>query len=323
VAWTRWVRVLTFVHLVAMLAGAMLVAVTGDRTGLGMLVLFAPRHWLLILSVLLLPIAAAVSVRTGLVAVVALLLALFPIAMLEVPVPWRPRAADPVLRLVTWNTDRSRQVAWRLRDDLQRWDADVVLLQDCKTETADSVRALRGVRTWTSPEFCVISRLPIDSIRELPSRDDLPGRFGRALRLQVQHAGRQLAIYSVHLESPRDALWAALHLDFSKLAPNIEWRGLDSHRIASWLSPADSSAIVAGDFNLPAGSAILRRDWGRFRNAFSDAGFGLGHTMFAGRHAIRIDHVLLTPSLAARSARVLRGYPAEHQPVLVEVGWKR
>ena len=70
-----------------------------------------------------------------------------------------------------------------------------------------------------------------------------------------------------------------------------------------------------------AGELVLR-DWGTLRNAFVEAGWGLGHTMFAGRHRVRIDHVLASDALVPRSAQVLGGYPAEHQPVMVEYGWQ-
>jgi endonuclease/exonuclease/phosphatase (EEP) superfamily protein YafD len=329
--WRAAVDRLTTAAAALTLLVALLVQFTGDRTGTGMLLLFAPRHWLPIPWLLLLPVAWATSRRTFAVAVAGLLLALFPLAMFELPMPWRPRAASTVLRLVSWNTDRSRPAAWRLREYLAEWNADVVVLQDCKTETSDSVAALRGVTVHTTPEFCVISRLPADAMEEMPPRDGgnpaLGGRFGRALRFRVRAGDRAVWIHALHLESPRDALWAALHGNIGALADNVQWRALDSRGIAGWVatvaaSPRDG-VIVAGDFNLPAGSAILRRDWGGYRNAFSDAGFGFGHTMFAGKHAVRIDHVLLSPALVARTARVDRGYPAEHQPLIVEVGWRQ
>ncbi len=81
--------------------------------------------------------------------------------------------------------------------------------------------------------------------------------------------------------------------------------------------------IVAGDFNLPAEARALREDWGTLRNAFSEAGWGFGHTMFAGRHRVRIDHVLVSEAFRVKGARVLSGYPSEHQPVVAEVSLVR
>jgi endonuclease/exonuclease/phosphatase (EEP) superfamily protein YafD len=80
---------------------------------------------------------------------------------------------------------------------------------------------------------------------------------------------------------------------------------------------------VAGDFNLPPESHVLRRDWGDLRNAFSDAGWGFGYTMFSGPFAVRIDHILHTADLRAVRARVERGFPSEHQPLIADLAWTR
>ncbi|MDZ4259527.1 MAG: endonuclease/exonuclease/phosphatase family protein [Gemmatimonadales bacterium] len=323
----RAVGLTTIFYLAILVAVAATIRFGGDTTRIGMLLLFAPRHWFIWPALALVPLAWATAPRLGLAATATAWLALFPVANFEIPTPWRPHAERTALRLVTYNTDRTPAVAWRLRSDLEHWNADVVLLQACKTETADSARAIAGLFVHVNPEFCILSRLTPVALEEMPVGDDISrevaGHFGKALRLVVEVDGRQVAIYAVHLQSPRNALWAALQMDLSQLSDNLVWRSIDSRRIANWINPADSVVIVAGDFNLPMGSAILRQDWGRFRNAFVDAGWGLGHTMFAGKHAIRIDHLLFSPPLAARSAQVLRGYPTEHQPLLVELGWRQ
>ena len=53
--------------------------------------------------------------------------------------------------------------------------------------------------------------------------------------------------------------------------------------------------LVLGDFNMPPDSAIYRRCWSDFSNAFDSAGFGFGSTHFTHRTAVRIDHVLAGP----------------------------
>lgn len=322
--WRKWVALAVTLYAATALLIAFIVRGAGDRNALGMLLLFAPRHLLVLPGVLLAPLALASSYRMGGIALLALLTAAFPLGMFEVPWPRSVRAEPPVIRLVTYNTDGHHSTAWRLRSDLDLWDADVILLQDCRAETADSARALVEWHLQITSEFCVLSRLPILEVEEMPPPMDLSspmkGQLGRALRFRVSTEFGPLAVNTIHLGSPREALWAARNLDFSGLTENIELRSRDSRIASAWTQSQDSLAVVAGDFNLPAGSAILARDWGHFRNAFSDVGLGFGHTMFAGRHAIRIDHVLLSPALAAKSARVLRGYPSEHQPVLVEFG---
>ena len=44
--------------------------------------------------------------------------------------------------------------------------------------------------------------------------------------------------------------------------------------------------------------------------------------MQAGIFPVRIDHVLVPESLEPVGAWVLRGYPSEHQPVVVDLEWR-
>ncbi len=326
----RYIDRLIGASTVAAVAFAVTLNLWGDRSGFGMLLLFAPRHWLLAPWALLLPLGWAVAWRTrswrpGAVASFGTVVTAFWVALVEVPLPWRPRPAGATLRLVTWNTDGAPLAELPLRRYLEAWNAEVVLLQDCSAETAGSARALRQ-RWWvlTTPEFCVLSRLPASGAEAMPEKGRPASDWRRALRFRVRTAVGPVTIVAVHLGSPRDALAAALRGDFSRLASDVERRSLESAQVAAWVyrSVVMRPVVVAGDFNLPYGSATLRRDWDGFRNAWSDAGVGIGHTMFAGRHHVRIDHVLLSSDLAARSAAVLRGYPADHQPVLVEFGWR-
>ena len=55
-------------------------------------------------------------------------------------------------------------------------------------------------------------------------------------------------------------------------------------------------------------------------NAFAEVGVGFGYTMFAGHYAVRIDHVMVPKTLVVERVELLRGYPSEHQPVVVDIG---
>lgn len=59
-----------------------------------------------------------------------------------------------------------------------------------------------------------------------------------------------------------------------------------------------------GDADSPYGSLMLRRDWSALRYAFVDDGWGIGYTVFAGRHHLGTDHVLTSKSLGAGAARL-------------------
>jgi endonuclease/exonuclease/phosphatase (EEP) superfamily protein YafD len=171
---------------------------------------------------------------------------------------------------------------------------------------------------------CVLSRHPVLASQRVPEsladpvREAGVSRARRVLRVDVVVDERPVTLYAVHLESPRDALFAARHFDGSRLQDNAERRSLNSRAASQFVDRSAPGLLVLGDFNLTVESALFRRDWGDLVNAFSVAGRGFGHTMFAGRHRVRIDHVLAGPAWRPIRAVVESGFPSEHQPVVVE-----
>ena len=319
------------VYAAGMVVVAFLVATMGDRHPFGMLLLFGPRWMLAAPWLVLLPLAWFLSRRMGGVALVGTAVTLFSVSGFEVPtLPMPPRALGAqaaTLRLVTYNTDGSTELASRIGADVLRWNADMLLLQDCAPEVAQALRAYRSTRRpprryrlYVDPEFCLLSALPIQGLTRKPATD---GAYdsGRAVRFEVIWQGEPVTMATVHLPSPRLALFAARQGDFTLLASSIRTRFGASQATAKWIREGSRSGplIVAGDFNLPAESPALRDHWGGLRNAFSEAGWGFGHTMFAGSHRVRIDHILVDRAVDVRDVSVLSGYPSEHQPVVADL----
>jgi endonuclease/exonuclease/phosphatase (EEP) superfamily protein YafD len=328
------------VWVAAALAGVLwpLVALGNDAGPFGMLFGFAPRWWLLLPWLVLVPLAVRVGTGplgggTTAVALAGALVTLFGVAQFDVP-SWlsalpvgAPARGD--IRVVTYNTDVSASLADRLRSDVAAWDADIVLLQDCKTVVADSLRAIFGVAA-VSDRFCIASRWPMLDIVDAaslatPPDPRLPSSL-YAVRVRVQTPYGIIPVYSVHLPSPREALAAARWPDPANLLPKLRRsladRGAASAAVSAIVSRTDPRFIVAGDFNLPYGSALLQRDWGDLTNAFAHTGFGFGHTMQAGIFPVRIDHLFVPERLEPVGARVLSGYPSEHQPLVVDLVWR-
>lgn len=300
------------------------VAMAGDSNALGMLLLFGPR-WLLVFPwALLVPLSVMVSRRVAVAAVAGAIITLFWVSGFEVPRPNSLRSAlgngagvGKTLRVVTYNTDRSGTLAQRIDTDMLAWDADIVVMQDCAPEVGAAMQtADTRYRVFLASEFCVASRLPLRTPVQLHGTR----KEGRAVAFSVEWQGVPIRIGTVHLPSPRTALWAARQGSGDLLEESVQQRAEASGAIAAWMREGERGPIVvAGDFNLPVESQALRRDWGALRNAFSEAGWGFGHTMFAGRHRVRIDHVLVSREFTVRGARVLSGFPSEHQPVVVEL----
>ncbi len=292
----------------------------GDVTPRGMLLAFAPR-WMLVVPWFILG-AACLVLRGRLVFPLLVAAALTAIGVADYEVRGvRKPLASRAIRLVTYNTDRSPAVAARVRADLVFWDADVAIFQDCAESLADSLRVIAGPSARVLAEFCVVSRLPIESVDSLATASANEPRT-KAIRLQVTTSRGAIAVFGVHFDSPRDALWSARHLDFNLLAASIARRTVNSRRVARWVEQSTIPTVVAGDFNLPTSSAILKTDWYRYEDAFAARGSGFGYTMFAGKFAVRIDHVLLSPAFGTDRVVVYRNHPSEHQPLLVDVAWR-
>lgn len=324
----RFISALVLLATVVALLLWVAIATFNDATPLGMLLGFAPRWWAVLPWALLLPLAFFAGRRTVLVALAGAAASLFGIAQFELPA-WYGDGNTRDIRVVTYNTDISTELADRLRDDIKSWDADVILLQDCRTIVADSLRAV-AANTVVHGRFCFASRWPVVDVTDaskLAARRDARLRpYTDAVRFRVRTPYGVLPVYSVHLPSPRHALGAARWFNTGALIPRLREsladRGDVSAAVSSVVARGDEHFIVAGDFNLPYGSDILRRDWGDLTNAFGRVGTGFGHTMQAGVFPVRIDHVLVPQSLAPASAKVLSGYPSEHQPVVVDLNWR-
>jgi len=322
---TGVVTIVVVGYALAMALVAVAVATTGDSNALGMLLLFGPR-WLLVFPwLLLVPLAFRKSWWLVLTALVGATVTLFSVSGFEVPTLSALRTGaggGKTLRVVTYNADRSIALASRIVTDMLAWDADVIVMQDCAPEVRAAMQTVSSVadtkyQLYSESEFCVATRLP----SALLERSTGSRNAGRAFAIQVTWEGTPVDVFTVHLPSPRNALWAARKGSADLLEQSVEVRSTASAAIAQWAlaNRGGGAVIVAGDFNLPVESRALGRDWSSLRNAFSEAGWGFGHTMFAGRHRVRIDHVLVSPAFTVRRARVLSGYPSEHQPVVVEL----
>jgi endonuclease/exonuclease/phosphatase (EEP) superfamily protein YafD len=105
------------------------------------------------------------------------------------------------------------------------------------------------------------------------------------------------------------------------LAENTALRDRQSAFLAAAAAGAAGPVVVVGDFNMPAASAVFRRHWGGYRDAFGDAGWGWGHT-FANRWTrVRIDHVLTGGGGRATDCWVGPDVGSPHRPVLADLAW--
>ncbi len=206
--------------------------------------------------------------------------------------PDRPGAPDTIT-LVTHNVGQGNRQ--QFVDFLGQVKPDIILLQDAGSRSKDYARRFPDYHVAARGEFVCISRYLIQQsdLLEQPNWNKRPV----AARFEVLVQGKPLALYNVHLPTPRQQLnrflsGRVLAEMFGEddsgsggvtsykewITKQIELAETLSRRISSEKLPY----IAAGDFNMPDHGYIYSLFADQMTDAFSEAGRGLGLT-FPGR----------------------------------------
>lgn len=241
------------------------------------------------------------------------------------------------LRVMTYNIKSylaEEQVGGfdRLGQEIARHDADLIVMQDADEFNKPGARlpaplqaALQGRQLVQRGEYMIASRVPLRDCRTPP----MPGKRSadHYLRCVITVEGREIDLVTLHLFSPRSGLNAARH---DRLAGLDEWQfNLDVRRnqvraVVADLARQPRPLIVAGDFNLPQASPLMRQllDAG-LRDAFSSAGRGYGfthgHSLRPYISFLRIDHILVSPDIGVREAFAGGSEGSAHRPVIADL----
>ena len=333
----RWIASIT-VGLAAL--GAVLVA-GGYRWG-------PERFWLLAFieylpyPVHLVPALAAVvcSFALGrgwrLVALGTLALVLWGVMGLELH-GGTPAGAGLGVRVMTYNI-KSHLAAARpdgfaqLAREIDAHAPDILLLQDAGEPSAlrnlpvPPVAALAGHRQrYTVGQFMVASRYPLRDCAPGTTRSGTPS--DAYVRCIVDIDGLDIDLYSVHLRTPRQGLYAARReaLDgVDEWERNIDDRMAQARDLAASIRTATRPVILGGDFNASESSLVVRAllETG-VRDAFSAAGFGFGytygHAARPGFSFLRIDHVFVSRDIGVADCDAGGREGSEHRPVIAHL----
>ena len=142
------------------------------------------------------------------------------------------------------------------------------------------------------------------------------------MRYAIDVQGRSVTLLNVHLETPREGFEATLAggiAGLGEFARVAEIRTAESALARALDDDTSDFVIVAGDFNMPEESAIYRRFWSGYANAFSEAGVGLGHTKATRWFGARIDHLLTNNLLEPVACWVGPSVGGDHRPLVAEL----
>jgi vancomycin resistance protein VanJ len=319
----RAATVVAIGYAAAVVAALVALRLAADRWWPATLLAFGPR-WVLGLPLPFVAILVSVARRwRWLVPVAIAAVALALVVDLRVPVGRASPGATPALAVLTLNADGTNTQPARLRRLLEDESIAIAAVQECDLESSDWSDG-----TWTfqrDKSMCLLSRFPI---RDVEARDRVDiltfGGHGAAVRYTVDTPGGALTIVNLHLATAREGLSEVLEHGFggrAALAANSAMRDRESATIRAWVDgvTAGKPAVVMGDFNMPVESAVYRRHWASFPNAFSRCGSGLGWSKRTRRFGTRIDHMLLAGGVACENAHLAPGIGSDHRGVVARL----
>lgn len=323
----KWLRGISWTYAIFVAALWLFLYQGGDRWWPATLILFGPR-WLFSLPLLaLVPLAAWFNRRQLIVLAIAAAILFIP--FMGLCIPWNASSQSPKIRVLTCNVGGRGTNTEKLNQLIQRSNADIVALQECNANLRASFP--KGWRSIREGEFIVASHYPmkLEAIHKLM---EPPHQWPRIYLMQcrIQTSIGKISFSSLHLPSPHPALSSILDRrkiinlsNIQKLNEDEILRGKASKEISRFLETGSNPMIIAGDFNMPTESVFYRRHWLDYSNAFSNAGFGYGLTMkviIRGfKYGVRIDHILMSGSLAAEKCRVAPDVGSDHLPVIADI----
>lgn len=247
--------------------------------------------------------------------------------------PVSPPQGD-TFNMVTFNVQGSNHELGRAMQWLLEQAPDLIVLQET-AEGYDS-RLAPLYEAYAHEDHIegnvrIFSRYAILQ-RDVISIEEEPGRL--VLRLLLDQAGRELAVYGAHLTlplRPRDKQAADEDIGLEALLRYDEARrNAQIRRLLALLKEESAATIVAGDFNMSDTSLIYGELAGQLRDAWRGAGAGAGRTWPLAeaiglpriiRPLLRIDYIWHSDALRPTKAAVGAPIGSDHLPLSVEFEW--
>jgi endonuclease/exonuclease/phosphatase (EEP) superfamily protein YafD len=255
---------------------------------------------------------------------------------------WHPSIAAPPsggvqIRVMQCN------VKWAYRDpvglalEVDKQHPDLIQFQD----SGGNINALgpiaRDLDGWTvlsSGQYITASRLPMSDPQSadisFPGNDD-----HHCTRIVLTVGRRQVALYNVHLLSPRWGLMSVRHHNSGGMDSNVEARLFEAQSLAEDLRAEQLPVLLTGDLNAPMQAVVCRTLMGdQLHDAFAESGNGYGYSygQFAAEHIlsklhlswlnlpyVRIDHILYSRDWTAIECWTGSDKISDHVPVYADL----
>ena len=326
----RLVRWFAWCCLLELSATWFAIAVLGDRVWWTVMLLFGPR-WVLAAPWLgLVPWLVRDVRRAALPAFTGLAIVVFGLLGFRLGLHRAGIGSGVPFRVLELNADGSsgdKHLADILAE-LRNQRPDLVVIAECGEGLAKGIKTISEYHT--SPGdfagICFLSRGTILSWQQRDQTDVFKqGGAGYIVRAEVSTPAGTVRVGLVHLATPRHALDSYFELHkLPEQGPNtlanMAQRDEESGFARRWILQGPTlPTIVAGDFNLTVESAIYRRFWGDFRNAFGRAGFGTGYTKHTRHWGVRIDHILTSDDIGTSASFIGHDVGSDHLPLIADL----
>ena len=244
-----------------------------------------------------------------------------------------PEPAGPAVSVFSFNVKYAKSAETILANEIRRAGADIVLLQAAPESLLEALKKVAGPAVVRRDgEFILATRFPVRAVYDPPDLQYVRGPGGaHYVEYTIDTPLGLVDVFNVHTTSPRpgfeEVRGAGLREEIlsgrliaGTAGETVGWNAYRRTRqIAGAAARAGSSrnaVIVAGDTNLPGLSRILGEHLGRFRDAFSGAGFGFGYTYPAKLPWMRIDRILTNERLTAVDFRIGPPTRSDHLSVV-------
>ena len=238
----------------------------------------------------------------------------------------------PVLRVLTANVLGGNPGPAGLIELIERERPDLVMLQEVRPAFGDELLERVG-DALPYYELCphsrfggaaLLSRWPLQNAERFLLCDS--GHFCQRARVCV--GGQGLSVFNIHLETPyeiRPRMGTFPPFRIRRRARHA--RDMQVEELIEMVGAIDGPVLVAGDFNTSAGSRPHRILLRHLRDAYCEAGHGVGHTfpqptavrgLWVPAPLLRIDYVFCR-GLEPLRARTLPHRGSDHRAVLVEL----
>jgi endonuclease/exonuclease/phosphatase (EEP) superfamily protein YafD len=248
-----------------------------------------------------------------------------------------PPPDAPRLTLATYNLGARTDGIEALIANIRAVDADIIGLQEVSQQAADQISTALAQqypymalypREQSYQGTGLLSKLPIVEDYAYPHAPG--GVYGRLRmqRAQIEFEGTRIMVFNFHAQ-PTTESWRE---------PDVMVRREQVWQLVEEAEQVDGPRIITGDFNLNEQSIEYRRITEQFKDAYHEAGWGMGFTgpvwadleeppisreilMRIPPHR-RIDFVFYDAAFQATRAEVWpRSSGSDHMPLVAELAY--